>query len=258
MSGRLNGKVTLITGAGSGIGKAITHLFAAEGSSIGLMDIDQSGFNLLTEDIKKIGVEFITVEGDVSNIADCKNAVEKCAKTFGKIDILVNSAGVTPRNAPKEWDFEKTWDWVVDVNLKGTVMMSKFVSEIMKRNRLGSIVNLSSILGIVGYSEDISSDGFSPYTHSKGGVIQFTRDMAVQFAKDNIRVNALCPGFTYTPQTKRLTDDDEMKKKLESLQPMGRLGKPDEIAKAALFLASDESSFVTGACLPVDGGYTAK
>ncbi|MBU87554.1 MAG: SDR family oxidoreductase [SAR202 cluster bacterium] len=258
MSGRLNGKVTLITGAGSGIGKAITHLFAAEGSSIGLMDIDQSGFNLLTEDIKKIGVEFITVEGDVSNIADCKNAVETCAKTFGKIDILVNSAGVTPRNAPKEWGFEKTWDWVVDVNLKGTVMMSKFASEIMKRNRLGSIVNLSSILGIVGYSEDISSDGFSPYTHSKGGVVQFTRDMAVQFAKDNIRVNALCPGFTYTPQTKRLTDDDEMKKKLESLHPMGRLGKPDEIAKAALFLASDESSFVTGACLPVDGGYTAK
>ena len=258
MSGRLNGKVTLITGAGSGIGKAITHLFAAEGSSIGLMDIDQSGFNLLTEDIKKIGVEFITVEGDVSNIADCKNAVETCAKTFGKIDILVNGAGVTPRNAPKEWGFEKTWDWVVDVNLKGTVMMSKFASEIMKRNRLGSIVNLSSILGIVGYSEDISSDGFSPYTHSKGGVVQFTRDMAVQFAKDNIRVNALCPGFTYTPQTKRLTDDDEMKKKLESLHPMGRLGKPDEIAKAALFLASDESSFVTGACLPVDGGYTAK
>jgi NAD(P)-dependent dehydrogenase (short-subunit alcohol dehydrogenase family) len=128
----------------------------------------------------------------------------------------------------------------------------------MKRNRLGSIVNLSSILGIVGYSEDISSDGFSPYTHSKGGVIQFTRDMAVQFAKDNIRVNALCPGFTYTPQTKRLTDDDEMKKKLESLHPMGRLGRPDEIAKAALFLASDESSYVTGASLPVDGGYTAK
>ena len=110
----------------------------------------------------------------------------------------------------------------------------------------------------MGYSEGISSDGFSPYTHSKGGVIQFTRDMAVQFAKDNIRVNALCPGFTYTPQTKRLTDDDEIKKKLESLHPMGRLGKPDEIAKAALFLASDESSFVTGACLPVDGGYTAK
>ena len=257
MADRLNGKVTLITGAGSGIGKAISHLFASEGSTIGLMDIDQSGYSLITEDIKNIGVEFITVEGDVSNIADCENAVKKCAKTFGKIDILVNSAGVTPRNAPREWGFEKTWDWVVGVNLKGTVMMSRFVSEIMKRNRSGSIVNLSSILGIVGYSEGIS-DGFSPYPQSKGGVVQFTRDMAVQFAKDNIRVNALCPGFTYTPLTKGLTDDKEMKKKLESLHPMGRLGRPDEIAKAALFLASDDSSFVTGACLPVDGGYTAK
>jgi NAD(P)-dependent dehydrogenase (short-subunit alcohol dehydrogenase family) len=137
------------------------------------------------------------------------------------------------------------------------MMMSYFAIEKMKASGSGSIVNMASIIGLVGYAQGMS-DGFNPYPHTKGGVVQMTRDMGVAFAKQGIRVNALCPGFTYTALTKTLTDQPEMRTRLESLHPMGRLGEADEIARAALFLASDEASFITGACLPVDGGYTAQ
>ena len=171
--------------------------------------------------------------------------------------MLVNSAGVSPRAAPSSWDFEQTWDWVISINLKGSMMMSRAVVEQMRRQESGSIVNLASIIGLVGYAEGMS-DGFNPYPHSKGGIVQMTRDMGVALAKSGIRVNALCPGFTYSNLTKSLTDRPDMLAKLESLHPMGRLGQPREIAYAALYLASDESSFVTGSCLAVDGGYTSQ
>ena len=176
---------------------------------------------------------------------------------LGGIDVLVNSAGVTPRYAPNDWDFEKTWDWVVSVNLKGTMMMSRFAVDYMKTQNSGSIVNLASIIGLVGYAQGIS-DGFNPYPHTKGGVVQMTRDMSIALAKQGIRVNSLCPGFTYTPLVSTLVEDADMHERLKSLHPMGRLGEPKEIANAALFLASDEASFVTGVNLPVDGGYTAQ
>ena len=254
---KLNDKVSLITGAGSGIGESISRLFAKQGSKIALVDIDESRCNKIKLEIDKLGVDSKVIQGDVSNGEGCKKIVDQCEEYFGKIDILVNSAGVTPRYAPDNWSFEQKWDWVIDINLKGTVMMSKYVSEIMLSNGYGSILNLSSIIGLVGYAEGLS-DGFNPYPHSKGGVVQFTKDMAVKFAKSNIRINALCPGFTYTSLTKTLTDDNTMREKLESLHPMGRLGEPQEIANAALFFVSDEASFITGACVPIDGGYTAQ
>jgi NAD(P)-dependent dehydrogenase (short-subunit alcohol dehydrogenase family) len=176
---------------------------------------------------------------------------------MGSIDVLVNSAGVTPRYAPKEWDFEKTWDWVVSVNLKGTMMMSRFAVDHMKTQGSGSIVNLASIIGLVGYAQGIS-DGFNPYPHTKGGVVQMTRDMSIALAKQGIRVNSLCPGFTYTPLVTTLVENADTHERLKSLHPMGRFGEPIEIANAALFLASDEASFITGVNLPVDGGYTAQ
>ena len=137
------------------------------------------------------------------------------------------------------------------------MMMSRFAVDHMKKQGSGSIVNLASIIGLVGYAQGIS-DGFNPYPHTKGGVVQMTRDMSIALAKQGIRVNALCPGFTYTPLVTTLVEDSDMHERLKSLHPMGRLGQPEEIANVITFLASDEASFVAGALWPVDGGYTAE
>src|SRR5262249_19180598 len=158
--------------------------------------------------------------------------VDEPLRQFGRIDILVNSAGVAPRNAPSEWDWEQVWDFVMAVNMKGTFLMCKAVVDQMVKQGGGSIVNLSSIYGLVGRPREIGT-GLDPYLHSKGGVAQLIRDMAVHFAKDGVRVNALCPGFVYTPLTRKLTDDTESRSFLEARHPMGRLGQPAEIAAAA-------------------------
>jgi len=190
----------------------------------------------------------------VTSRPDSQRLVDETVERFGRADVLVNSAGVAPRNAPADWDWEKVWDFVMAVNMKGTFLMCRAVADQMVKQGGGSIVNLSSIYGLVGRPREIGT-GLDPYVHSKGGVVQLTRDMAVHFAREGVRVNALCPGFVYTNLTKALTDQPESRKFLEEKHPMGRLGQPDEIARAALFLASDDASFVTGACLPVDGGY---
>jgi NAD(P)-dependent dehydrogenase (short-subunit alcohol dehydrogenase family) len=257
MAGRLDGKVALITGGGSGIGDATAMLFAAEGAKVVVSDVKLDAAQRVADAVIAGGGEAIAMAGDVSARSECEALVAGTVEKFGRIDILVNSAGVTPRYAPDEWDFEKKWDWVVSINLKGTMMMSWFAVDEMKKQGSGSIINMASIIGLVGYAQGMS-DGFNPYPHTKGGIIQLTRDMGVALAKEGVRVNSLCPGFTYTALTTSLTDNAESREKLESLHPMGRLGEPDEIAKAALFLASDDASFVTGANIPVDGGYTAQ
>jgi NAD(P)-dependent dehydrogenase (short-subunit alcohol dehydrogenase family) len=254
---RLEGKVALITGAGSGIGEACATVFSSEGAKVVAADLKLADAQRVAKQIEDSGGDAAALAGDVSSKADCLRLVAESVTRFGGVDVLVNSAGVTPRYAPPDWDFEKTWDWVVSINLKGTMMMSYYAVEQMKKQGSGSIVNLASIIGLVGYAQGMSN-GFNPYPHTKGGVVQLTRDMGVAFARQNIRVNALCPGFTYTALTQSLTDNPEMRSRLESLHPMGRLGEADEIAKAALFLASDDASFITGACIPVDGGYTAQ
>lgn len=255
--GRLDGRTALITGAGSGIGAACAELFSAEGANVFCADLDVAAARDVADRVNDRGGSAGTGSVDVTKRGDCEALVGNVIERFGGLDVLVNSAGVTPRKAPLDWDFEAKWDWVIDVNLKGTMLMSHAASEVMLPAGYGSIVNLASIIGLVGYSFGLS-DGFNPYPHSKGGVVQMTRDMGVAFARRGVRVNALCPGFTYTNLTKSLTDDADMRVQLESLHPMGRLGEPIEIAYAALYLASDESSFVTASCLPVDGGYTAQ
>ena len=254
--GRLDNKTALITGAGSGIGAACAELFAAEGAKVFCADLDADTAQEVANRVKDRGGSAAGGSVDVTKRSQCEELTQEVIDVFGRLDVLVNSAGVTPRKAPPEWDFEQRWDWVIDVNLKGTMLMSHAASEIMLASGSGSIVNLASIIGLVGYAAGMS-DGFNPYPHSKGGVVQMTRDMGVAFAKRGVRVNALCPGFTYTNLTKSLTDDADIRMQLEALHPMGRLGEPLEIAYAALYLASDESSFVTGTCLAVDGGYTA-
>lgn len=257
MAGRLRGKVALITGAGSGIGAATAVVFAQEGAKVVLADLGPDGLEPVAAQVRSAGGEALVVAGDVTRRADSQRLVDETVKRFGRVDVLVNSAGVAPRNAPADWDWEEVWDFVMAVNMKGTFLMCRAVADQMVKQGGGSIVNLSSIYGLVGRPREIGT-GLDPYAHSKGGVAQLTRDMAVHFAREGVRVNALCPGFVYTNLTKRLTDDPESLKFLEEKHPMGRLAQPDEIATAALFLASDDASFVTGACLPVDGGYTAQ
>lgn len=257
MAGRLEGKVVLITGAGSGIGDATARLFASEGARVAVSDLNPESAKTVTAAVKDGGGDAISLAGDVSIRSECQALVTNTVEKLGRLDVLVNSAGVTPRHAPVEWDFERKWDWVIGINLKGTMMMSWFAVEQMKTQGSGSIVNMASIIGLVGYHDGMS-DGFHPYPHSKGGVVQLTRDMGVGLAKEGIRVNALCPGFSYTALTKTLTDDEDQHHRLKTLHPMGRLGEAKEIAYAALFLASDEASFITGVNLPVDGGYTAQ
>ncbi len=254
---RLDGKVALITGAGSGIGESSALLFASEGAVIAAADVNAASAESVAARIGESGGQAIALSGDVAVKDDCERMVAGAVERFGRIDVLLNSAGVTPRYAPKEWDFERTWDWVIDINLKGSYMMSWFAAEEMKKQGSGSIVNLASIIGLVGYPSGFA-DGFNAYPHSKGGVVQMTRDMGIGLAKTGIRVNALCPGFVYTSLTKTLTEDPDMLAMLESIHPLGRLGQPEEIAAGALFLASDEASFMTGACLTIDGGYTAR
>jgi NAD(P)-dependent dehydrogenase (short-subunit alcohol dehydrogenase family) len=257
MVGRLEGKIAHITGGGSGLGDAMAHLFATEGARVVVSDLQIDVAQRVADSVVAIGGDAIALSGDVSSREDCERLVADTIEKMGSIDVLVNSAGVTPRYAPKEWDFEKTWDWVVSVNLKGTMMMSRFAVDHMKTQGSGSIVNLASIIGLVGYAQGIS-DGFNPYPHTKGGVVQMTRDMSIALAKQGIRVNSLCPGFTYTPLVTTLVENADTHERLKSLHPMGRFGEPIEIANAALFLASDEASFITGVNLPVDGGYTAQ
>lgn len=256
---RLEGKVALITGSGSGIGEACSVLFAQEGAKVAAADISEDGAMRTAATVSEAGGEALAITGDVTAKSECQRMVAETVERFGSVDILVNSAGITPRYVPQDLPFDEKWDRVIDVNLKGSMLMSYFVSEKMKEQGSGSIVNLASIIGLVGYPNGHGlSDGFNPYPHSKGGIVQMTRDMGVAFAKLGVRVNALCPGFAFTALTKSLTDDPDARARLESLHPMGRLGQPMEIAQAALFLASDEASFITGACLPVDGGYTAQ
>jgi NAD(P)-dependent dehydrogenase (short-subunit alcohol dehydrogenase family) len=252
---RLNGKAALITGGGSGIGAASATLFAGEGAMVAVADSSADRAKAVARQIEDAGHRVVAIAGDVTERADAERMVRDTVQAFGRLDILVNSAGITARNVRAGADFEEVWDTVIDVNLKGTYLMCWFAVPEMKKGGGGSIVNLSSIIGLVGHP---LSDGFNPYASSKGGVLQLTRDLGINQARFGIRTNCLCPGFTRTALTRGLTENPEMLARLEALHPMGRLGEADEIAKAALFLASDDASFVTGAFLAVDGGYTAR
>ena len=255
---RLENKVALITGGGSGIGRACAEMFAREGARVAVSDISLERAQATMQFITSHGGEAIAISGDVSVGDDAQNMVSATVEKFGKLDVLVNSAGVSARNAmPKGSSPEEVWDKVIDVNLKGTYMVSWHAMPEMAKSGGGSIINLSSIMGLVGYPVGMGG-GFNPYNPSKGGVLQFTRNLAIDSASKNVRVNCICPGYVETDLTSALTKDAEALSRLETLHPIGRLGQPEEIAYAALYLASDESGFVTGSPLVVDGGYTAQ
>ena len=251
---RLQDKVALITGGTSGIGQATAILFAKEGAKIAVTGRKETRGNVVTEQITKNGGHAIFIPADVRKNSDCQLAVDEILRDFGRIDILFNNAGVFYPHTTLECS-EEEWDEQIDINLKGTFLMSKAVLPHMIQQRGGVIINNSSGWGIVG------GDAAVAYCASKGGVVLLTKAMAIDHGRQGIRVNCICPGDVDTPM---LPEDARMRgMKWEDYlagcanRPLGRIGTADEIAKAALFLASDDSSFMTGAALVVDGGGTA-
>jgi NAD(P)-dependent dehydrogenase (short-subunit alcohol dehydrogenase family) len=254
LSMRLANKVALITGGTSGIGEATAILFAKEGATVALTGRNQERGQQVRDTILRNGGKAIFIKADVRQAEDCRHAVDETLSTFGQLDILFNNAGVFYPHTVIDCS-EKEWDEQLDVNLKGTFLMSKFALPEMIRRGCGVIINNSSGWGIAG------GDSAVAYCASKGGIVLLTKTMAIDHGRQGVRVNCICPGDVDTPM---LPADARMRglKWQDYLagcanRPLGRIGTPDEIAKAALFLASDDSSFMTGAVLVVDGGGTA-
>ena len=255
---RLKGKVALITGAGAGIGRAAAVRFAAEGARIVASDINEASALETVALVGEAGSEAIALGGDVVSSTDAAAMVQAAIDAYGSLNVLLNSAGVSGRiDLGEGATHEAVWDKVMDVNMKGTYLVSWHAVPEMEKAGGGSIINVGSIMSLVGYPVGMTN-GFSPYNPSKGAVLQFTRNLAVDLAPKGIRVNCICPGYVETNMTRILTDNPESYGFLKQRHPMGRLGQPDDIANAALFLASDEAAFVTGVPLIVDGGYTAQ
>ena len=247
---KLEGKSALVTGAGSGIGRAIARLFAAEGASVLIAELNEETGAAAAREIEGAGGRARFWRTDTGREEDVKAAIAAAVEAFGRLDILVNNAGITA--------LEHTWDEVIALNLSGVYYGCLHGLEVMKRQGSGGIINLASVAGLVGASVPGIPGGFGyPYGASKHGVIGLTRQFALDGAPD-VRVNCVCPSFVDTPMVAIVSQTEPLREWALANTPLGRLGRPEEIAKAALFLASDDSSFMTGAPLIIDGGWTAR
>lgn len=247
----LENKAAIITGAGSGIGRETALLFAKEGAKVTVSDINEDAGNKVVAEIKSLGGEAIFVKANTASAEDNKNVVDKTVAAFGGLHISVNNAGVGSAFA-KVADVELSdWQRVIDINLSGVFYGMKYQIPEMIKSKGGSVINIASILGQAAFQ------GSSAYVASKHGVVGLTKTGALDHALDNVRVNAIGPGFIYTGLVNEDTMGKEAIQALETKHAMHRLGNPIEIAELALWLASDKSSFVTGAYYPVDGGYLA-
>ncbi len=248
---RLKNKVAVVTGAAGGMGESIAKLFASEDARVMASDVQAEKLSTWVQKAKADGLNIDFAVHDVSNEKDWKQVAEKTFAVFGKIDILVNNAGIFPGFADCEQTSKELWDKVIAVNLTGPFIGCHTCIPYMKKNGGGNIVNIASIAGLVG--------GNGPaYSASKGGLLLLTKDIAVSFAKDNIRANAICPGGVLTPMTEGLIKMPGMMDTIKSMSPQGRMAGPVEIANGALYLASDESLFMTGAHITIDGGAVAR
>jgi NAD(P)-dependent dehydrogenase (short-subunit alcohol dehydrogenase family) len=248
---QLGGKCAIITGGASGIGRATVELFIDQGAAVVIADIDVAGGEKLTEEIRMEGGKAVFVQCDVTEARQCQNTVQTAVNHFGKIDILFNNAGVIRRSNVLDTS-EEEWDLVMAVNTKSVFLMSKYAIPVMAGEGGGVIINSGSGWGMKGGGKAIS------YCASKAAVVNMTRAMAIDHGGQNIRVNCVCPGDTDTPmlrgEAQQLAQDEEDFMLEAADRPLGRFGEPEEVAQAVLFLASEASSYVTGAALVVDGG----
>lgn len=253
---RLENKVAIITGAGSGQGEASAKLFAKEGATVIIAEWNEENGRKVEQEILDAGNKALFMKTDVSNEENVKSVVQEVVDRYGRIDILFNNAGIGFSSRSKYTMASildtpsEDWDNILSINLNGVFYFCKHVIPIMIKQKKGTIINNSSLNGIIGVS------GADAYSAAKGGVVALTRVMAADYGKHNIRVNCICPGAIETPMIAEVLEDPEIVQVLSSC-PLGRVGKPEEIASAALFLASDESSYITGLIMPVDGGVYA-
>jgi len=248
---RLAGRVAFITGAASGIGGACAERFAREGASIAGLDV-QKPPDAAWRKVVESAPDAVFLEADVRDEPSIERAVATAVERFGRIDILVNAAGVLGVGGVDALDAAE-WDRIVDINLKGTYLVSKHVLRPMLARQSGSVIHLASVEGLLGMSQQAA------YNASKGGVVMLTRNMAADYGLQGIRVNCLCPGYIETPMTAVLSQPglEAIRGQFVQAHLLGRSGRPEEVAAAALFLASEDASFVTGAALVVDGGFSA-
>ncbi len=250
---RLQDKVALITGGGNGIGRETALLFASEGACVVVVDVSDAAGQKTVEDIQAAGGKSVYVHADVSKAADCENMVAVAEKTFGKLNVMFNNAGIMHHNDDNAVTTEEdVWDLTMAINLKGVFLGCKYGIPALKRAGGGSIINTASFVAHLGAATPQIA-----YTASKGGVLAMTRELAIIHARENIRVNSLCPGPLRTELLMSFLNTEAKKQRRLVHVPMGRFGEAKEIAYAALYLASDESSFVTGTDFLVDGGITA-
>jgi NAD(P)-dependent dehydrogenase (short-subunit alcohol dehydrogenase family) len=251
--GRLAGKVALITGAGSGMGRAAAELFAREGARVVVTDVSRDAGAAAVDAIRAAGGDATFVRADVSRWDDCVQMVRAATEAYGALHVLYNNAGIFPADDGGVLDTpEPTWQRVMEVNLKGVWLGCRAGIPAMLESGGGAIVNVASFVALMG-----AATAQIAYTASKGGVLSMTREIAVEYARRGIRANALCPGPIETPLLQELLADPQRRARRMVHIPMGRLGRAEELARSALFLASDDSSYMTGAALVVDGGITA-
>ena len=242
---RLKDKVALITGGARGIGQAIAMTFAREGADIVVADVNLEIAQKTASEIESLGRKAMALEMDVTNYDLVESGINKILDKMGKVDILVNNAGITKDNLLLRMS-SADWDAVINVNLKGTFNCIKAVSQIMIKQRSGRIINIASIIGLMG------NPGQANYAASKAGIIALTKTVAKELASRNINANAVAPGFIQTEMTAKLSE--EIKKKMLEAIPLGKLGTPEDVANVCLFLASQESSYITGQTITIDGG----
>lgn len=246
------GKVAIVTGASSGIGKSVAQLYAREGAAVALSDINEEMGEKTTEEIRKAGGDAIFVRADVSKPSDCEDMVKATMDKYGRLDFACNNAGIGgDQNPTADYSLE-AWDKAIAVNLSGVFYCMKYEIPAMLKNGGGSIINMASILGRVGFA------GAVGYVAAKHGVLGLTKTAAIEYAPHGVRVNVVGPGFISTPLIKELEENPDVNNMLISLHPVGRLGKPEEVAELVIWLSSEKASFITGAYYPVDGGYLTR
>ena len=252
MSGRFAGRGILVTGAGSGIGGAAAQLFANEGGRIVVVDQDENEAQATVTSIRQAGGEALAIGADVSREADCRGMVERALAAYGRLHVAFNNAGIGASGFAVADEEEVTWSRLIDVNLKGIFLAMKYEIPAMVSAGGGAIVNTASVAGLVG------ERGIGAYSASKHGVVGLTRTAALDYIGQGVRINAVCPGATRTRILANWFQDPKVESFILSRHPIGRIAEPEEIARAVLFLASDDASFIVGQALAVDGGLTAQ